>query len=42
MSSAILYLAIVAIWACVLIPRGFGKLRARGFGSGGSRALGYR
>ncbi len=30
MSSAILYLAIVAIWACVLIPRWLRRDSARG------------
>ena len=33
MSSAILYLAIVAIWACVLIPRWLRRDSARGAGS---------
>lgn len=33
MSSAILYLAIIAIWACVLIPRWLRRDSARGAGS---------
>ena len=32
MSSAILYVAIVAIWACVLIPRWLRRDSARGAG----------
>ena len=33
MSSAILYVAIVVIWACVLIPRWLRRDSARGAGS---------
>ena len=38
MSSAILYLAIVAIWACVLIPRWLRRDSARGVPDIGERS----
>lgn len=39
MSSAILYVAIVAIWACVLIPRWLRRDTARGEGAGADTAV---
>ena len=39
MSSAILYLAIVAIWACVLIPRWLRRDSARGAGAAAHTAI---